>query len=95
MADDYKATNEIEEDNTALPIEEVLKEQYDSDLLPHVLVVLRQTFKIILRWITLQKKLEGISRLVKVIYVENACLQLSSNSAAGPDGVPAVLLRTC
>ena len=27
--------------------------------------------------------------------IEKACLQLSSSSAAGPDGVPAVLLKTC
>ena len=27
--------------------------------------------------------------------IEKACLQLSSSSAAGPDGVPAVLLKSC
>ena len=27
--------------------------------------------------------------------IEKACLQLSSNSAAGPDGVPAALLKYC
>ena len=27
--------------------------------------------------------------------IEKACLQLSASSAAGPDGVPAVLLKTC
>ena len=27
--------------------------------------------------------------------IEEACLQLSASSAAGPDGVPAVLLKTC
>ena len=27
--------------------------------------------------------------------IQRACLQLSSSSAAGPDGVPAVLLKAC
>ena len=27
--------------------------------------------------------------------IEKACLQLSSSSAAGPDGVPSILLKTC